>query len=182
MSTSMETRPTHKSLPRLIIPLGSRRVEPEEITVSRVEDFLNYCIKNKKAPITRLPDFAFIPAPGTPVSSPDDKGDQKKGKKFGKMPSIREDPEDRGTLAFTDCEYDRLEALQAELAKIKVVHRDLYLETTIDPTNREIMTKCREARTKREEINNDISNIYGKRAIRRNFRRDANNPKGITNW
>ncbi|KAI2780103.1 hypothetical protein F4815DRAFT_499902 [Daldinia loculata] len=182
MSTNKDTRLTHKSLPQLIIPLGSRRVEPEEITVSRVEDFLDYCIKNKKAPITRLPDIAFIPPPGTSGSSSGDTGDQGKGKEPEKKPSSHEDQEDPDTLAFTDCEYDRLEALQAELAKVKVLHQKLYLETTVGSNKREAMAKCKKARTEREHINNEISEIYRKRGIRRDFRRDANHPKGIKNW
>ncbi|KAI1654355.1 hypothetical protein F4813DRAFT_371497 [Daldinia decipiens] len=176
------TRLTHKSLPRLIIPLGSRRMEPEEITVSRVKDFLDYCIKNKKAPITRLPDIAFIPPPGTPGSGSGSTGDQKKGKEPEKKPSSHEEQENPDTIAFTDCEYDRLEALQAQLAEVKVLHHNLYHQTTVDRNNREAMTKCKKARAEREQINNEISEIYRKRAIRRDFRRDANNPKGIKNW
>ncbi|KAI1478676.1 hypothetical protein F4774DRAFT_410672 [Daldinia eschscholtzii] len=182
MSANRGIRLTHKSLPELIIPLGSRRVEPEEITASRVEGFLRHCDKNKKAPITRLPDIAHIPPPGTLDTSIVGKGGNKKGIKPLNLPSIREELEDPNTLAFTDCESDRLDYLQAELARAKELHKDLYLETHIDPNNREVMEKCREARKRREELNNEISGIYRRREIRRQFRRDANHPKGVANW
>ncbi|KAI8960325.1 hypothetical protein F5Y11DRAFT_349577 [Daldinia sp. FL1419] len=179
MSTKSNTRPTHKSLPALIIPRG-RRSEPEEISASQVTRFLKFCDMNKRAPITRLPDLALLPAPGTPDSGTTWNGD--KGTEHQSNTSRYDESQDPETIAFTDRESVDLAALQEQLAKVKLEHTDLYLETSIEPNNREIMLKCRQTRLKREKLNSDIAEIFRKRGIRRDFRRDANNIKGVSNW
>ncbi|KAI0848751.1 hypothetical protein F5Y00DRAFT_262220 [Daldinia vernicosa] len=185
MSIDKNTRLTHKSLPKLIIPKGNRRVEPEEITASRVEDFLDYCIKFGKAPITRLPDIAdiaFISLSGTLDSSSGDTRRWKKGKKPEKEPYSNEDQKDPDTIAFTACDYRSLDALQAELAEVKVLHEHALRKLLENKTDKKALLVCRTVRMKREEIDNEISEILRKRTIRRKFRQDYNNPPGLTNW
>ncbi|KAI1468220.1 uncharacterized protein F4812DRAFT_458652 [Daldinia caldariorum] len=181
MPANVITRPTHKHLPEVMVPPRSRREPPKEITVSHVEGFLNHRDKNRKTLIARLTNLALIPCLGTPDVSLSKKGDGTKGKGSAKEPSNRENLEGPSTLEFTDHESERLQYLEAELAKAKALHKDLYYETHIGLNDREVTKKCREIRKRREQLDNEISEMYRNRNVRRNFRWGANHPEGVTN-
>ncbi|KAI1803189.1 hypothetical protein F4811DRAFT_354187 [Daldinia bambusicola] len=169
MPANATMRPTHKSLPELMVPPRSRREPPEEITARRVEGFLSHRDNNKKELMARLTELALIPCPGTPGASSGEKGAEKKGREFAKEASGRKNLEGTSAPSFTERESERLEHLQTELAKVKALHKDLYYETHIDPSDREVMKKCRETRKRREQLDNEISEMYRERNIRRNF-------------
>ncbi|KAI1455155.1 hypothetical protein F4805DRAFT_477115 [Annulohypoxylon moriforme] len=185
MEPVRETRPTPQSLPRLTIPSSRYKTEPEEITTTRVESFLDFCTKHKKAPLTRLPSLPLVPPPPSPDSESDT--DKTKNKNKGSrslekgLTSLKiENPPD--TLAFTENEQDVLDARKAEYEHAKEQHTEAILELQIDPKNRETIQKCRHWRQIRERLNLEMSLIWDRREIRRKFRKDANNPKGIQNW
>ncbi|KAI1207606.1 uncharacterized protein F4807DRAFT_469128 [Annulohypoxylon truncatum] len=187
METTQGTRPTPQSLPRLIIPSNRYEPEPEEITTRRVASFLDFCAKYKKAPLTRLPSIPLIsPPPASDSESDTDatkcktKNKNRQGTEDG-IASLRFD-NPPNTLAFTENEWEVLETKQAEYEHAKAQHTEAILEMQADPKDRKILQKCKHWRQIRERLNLEMSLIWEKREIRRNFRRDANNPKGIKNW
>ncbi|KAI1136453.1 hypothetical protein F5Y05DRAFT_420188 [Hypoxylon sp. FL0543] len=182
MSVSKGTRPTPQSLPRLTIPEGRRKQEPEEITTTRVDSFLDFCWKHNKAPLTRLPSVDLVlPAPESDSESDSDSSDEKGENAKSKSTTPASD-NDLDTLAFTDNEWDLIEAKKADYEYAKAQHTESILELQADPKDRKALNRCKHWRTARELLNSEMSLIWQKREIRRNFRRDANNPRGITNW
>ncbi|KAI1086664.1 hypothetical protein F5B19DRAFT_478357 [Rostrohypoxylon terebratum] len=182
METPQGTRPTHQSLPKLTIPSRRHEPEPEEITTTRVADFLDYCAKHKKAPLTRLPSIPLV-LPATSASESDagkstDKETEDIERDIGKLTADKPP----NTLDFTENEWEVLDAKKAEYEEAKALHTEAILEMQADPKNRSLMMKCRHWRQVRERLNLEISLIWDRREIRRNFRRDANHPKGIHNW
>ncbi|KAI2463921.1 hypothetical protein F4781DRAFT_414797 [Annulohypoxylon bovei var. microspora] len=86
------------------------------------------------------------------------------------------------TLAFTENEWEVLEAKKAEYENAKAEHTESILEMQADPKDRRLIQRCKHWRLARERLNLEMSLIWERREIRRNFRRDANHPKGIENW
>ncbi|KAI0891451.1 hypothetical protein F4806DRAFT_501003 [Annulohypoxylon nitens] len=187
METPQGTRPTPQSLPKLTIPSGRHKPEPEEITTSRVENFLEYCAKHKKAPLTRLPSIPLaLPDPTSASELDVDKAKDKTPDKEtndieGGIASLNFD-KPPNTLDFTENEWEVLDAKKAEYEEAKAQHTEAILEMQAEPKNRSLVMKCKQWRQVRERLNLEISLIWERREIRRNFRRDANNPKGIQNW
>ncbi|KAI1397664.1 hypothetical protein F4819DRAFT_503187 [Hypoxylon fuscum] len=181
MSASKVDRPTPQSLPRLKIPKQRHHPEPEEITMSRAEGFLEYCRKNKRAPITRLPSIPLIPPPGPDSDLSLNEGSHENIEDLQKLSQLNivNTPD---TLAFTDNEQDELEARKAELVKVKEKHTEYYLEIIADPKDREATRQCKHWRQIRERLNLEISIILERREMRRKFRKEFNHVPGVTNW
>ncbi|KAL7619923.1 hypothetical protein AAE478_010470 [Parahypoxylon ruwenzoriense] len=180
-------RPTPQSLPRLRIPEGRYKMEPEEITTSRAESFLNFCQKHKKAPLTRLPTIALIPLPESETDS-EDQGKQK-GKEESRSSSdraraVKEDGGDKTptTLDFTLQEWVELDAKKAAYEEAKAQHTNWILEVQADPRDREAIRTCKRWRLERERLHLEMELILGHRKIRREFRRDFNNIPGLKGW
>ncbi|KAI1385423.1 uncharacterized protein F4822DRAFT_432274 [Hypoxylon trugodes] len=180
MSDEKTSRPTPQSLPKLTIPTEPRRSDPEEITISRVDDFLGYCQKYKRAPITHLP--LIPPPPATHSGSEPESAEGSKKKDGETKEDNHADPDVLDTLAFTEHESDELEIKQALLEEAKKQHEKWYAEFNVDKKSRETLQKCKHWRQIREQLTLEISMIWGRREIRRNFRRDANHIKGLENW
>ncbi|KAI1101605.1 hypothetical protein F4804DRAFT_293106 [Jackrogersella minutella] len=187
MSILTGTRPTPQSLPKLRIPSDRHKPEPEEITTSRVVGFLEFCRKHKKAPLTRLPSLPLVLPPPEVDSESDTDGSENKAKcKDNK--NIEKDMRNLAidspldTLAFTEHEWVVLEAKRKEYEHAKAQHADSILEMQADKRDRKLMEQCRFWRHTREQLNLEIALIMDRRQIRRNFRRDANNPPGLENW
>ncbi|KAI0836932.1 hypothetical protein F5Y06DRAFT_298168 [Hypoxylon sp. FL0890] len=177
MPISEGTRPTPQSLPKLTIPKGRHKPEPEEITTSRVDGFLDFCRKHNKAPLTKLPTIALVLPP--PESDSDS---EEKGEETEKKPASPDPDRELDTLAFTENEWEVIEAKKREYEYAKAQHTEWILEMQADPKDRKALNMCKYWRQTRERLNLEMSLIWRKREIRRDFRRDANNPKGITNW
>ncbi|OTB02032.1 hypothetical protein M426DRAFT_25046 [Hypoxylon sp. CI-4A] len=181
MSHGEHMRPTPQSLPRLVIPTYSYKPEPEEITASRVESFLEYCKQHKRAPLTRLPTAPLILPPPEPEFEEDpEKIDSEARKERKPSYPIPDLPPD--TLAFTENEGDVLEDLVARCAEAETNHTDWILELRFNPKDREVLDKCRHWRQVRERLNLEKELVWKKREIRRNFRKDSNHIPGLTNW
>ncbi|KAI0382518.1 hypothetical protein F5Y04DRAFT_279806 [Hypomontagnella monticulosa] len=184
MSDNNGTRPTPQSLPKLTIPRRRYEPTPEEITVSRREDFLKFCRKYGKAPLTKNDhdklcklepvkiNIPLIPPP--PESETASEGSKNKPK--------APDPEKPLTLCFTENEWVELQDKEAEMAIARKRHAAWILELQADPRDRTAIEQCRRWRLTRERLILEIDLIRGHRRIRRNFRRDANNPHGLKNW
>ncbi|KAI1771452.1 hypothetical protein F4818DRAFT_204440 [Hypoxylon cercidicola] len=184
MATSKETRPTPQSLPKLTIPAGLYEQEPEEITASRAEEFLEYCCENKRAPITRLPSIPLAPAADLESDTNPSGKETEWESNLESCPTSRTcvDSTDLDTLAFTANECDDLDAKEAELNEAKAQHTEWYTELLAFPKDRNAILKCRHFRLARERLNKEIALIYERREIRRKFRQDFNNVEGLENW
>ncbi|KAI1371279.1 hypothetical protein F4677DRAFT_464374 [Hypoxylon crocopeplum] len=185
MSTNENNRPTPQSLPRLRIPTGRHKTEPEEITVSRVDEFLDFCWKHKKAPLTRLPTIPLLPPPDGNLYSDSD-SEETKAKDNNRA---KNDPDSHGndaaaldTLAFTDNEVGDIEAIKAKMEEAKAQHTEWVLEMQADPKDRNALNQCRHWRKTRERLTVEMELILERRDIRRRFRQDYNHIKGLTNW
>ncbi|XXH01335.1 hypothetical protein Hte_007693 [Hypoxylon texense] len=175
MTASKETRPTPQSLPKLTIPTGRYVEEPEEITVSRAEDFLEYCQVHKRAPITRIPSF---PRTNSGSLGTDSKySGTTDSSENPKTPSLTYDScrDDPATLAFTANEWDNLDAKEAELRDAKEKHKEWYTELLAFNKDRNAIQQCKHWRLTRERLNEEIATILRRREIRRLFRKDFNN-------
>ncbi|KAI0886909.1 uncharacterized protein GGS22DRAFT_186989 [Annulohypoxylon maeteangense] len=162
MQSIQETRPTPQSLPKLIIPSGRYKPEPEEITTRRVESFLAYCVKHKKAPLTRLPSIPLIPPPPSSDSESDTDGTKDETKNEDSQDIEKgvadlkiDNPPD--TLAFTENEWEVLEARRTEYQHAKAEHTEAILEMQADPRDRKTMLRARHWRKIRERINLEIA-------------------------
>ncbi|KAI1763490.1 hypothetical protein GGR53DRAFT_467263 [Hypoxylon sp. FL1150] len=183
MTASKQTRPTPQSLPKLTIPTVRYKQEPEEITVSRVDNFLKHCREYKRAPITRLPSWplaAPIPATNSDLSANPSRNDNFEG--WENLETCADSPEDPQTLAFTANEWDEKDAKEAELKDVKAKHTEWYNELVAFPGDRNAIEQCKHYRLIRERLLAEIDAILKRREFRREFRRDYNRPKGVENW
>ncbi|KAI0114625.1 hypothetical protein F4776DRAFT_673891 [Hypoxylon sp. NC0597] len=180
MTVNVETRHTRQSLPRLEIPEGRHKTEPEEITTRRVDAFLDYCRKNSEGRCTHLPSAAIVlPAPEMDsVADSNEVKDDKADKRPASPDTLEEGMQ---TLAFTDREWEVLESLKAEHEHAKAQHEDWLLELHADP-NRHALSQCKYWRKIREQLNAEMELINERRNIRKKFRQSANNPEGVENW
>ncbi|KAI0165259.1 hypothetical protein GGR52DRAFT_575350 [Hypoxylon sp. FL1284] len=159
MTTDKQTRPTPQSLPRLQIPASLYEQEPEEITTSRADEFLRYCREHNRAPPA--------PVPRAPSQPP--------------APSRPRTPVPR-SLAFTEREWEELDARTVALAEAKQRHTECYDELRAFARDRNAVLQCRRARFDRQRIDAEIEGILRRREVRREFRRDFNHVEGLENW
>ncbi|KAI1412836.1 hypothetical protein F5Y13DRAFT_162731 [Hypoxylon sp. FL1857] len=182
MSTNEETRPSPQSLPRLTIPTSRRNTEPEEITMNRVEAFLESCRKNRNASLSRLPSAALVLPPPDMDFDSDSSEKDKEHRKEEQVPANSGEDDELDTLDFTAREEEEMEAKKAAYEYAKAQHTNWILELQADPKDRKAISKCRYWRLTRERLNLEMSMICRKRNIRKNFRTYANEPEGIENW
>ncbi|KAI2631316.1 hypothetical protein GGS26DRAFT_591198 [Hypomontagnella submonticulosa] len=187
MSNSNGTRPTPQSLPKLRIPRNRYEPKPEEITESRRDEFLAYCQRYGKAPLTKSEhDKLCNPRPrqfNIPLIPPPPESDSDSNEgRYKRSAEARRREKELDTLCFTENERAELEVKEAEMAEARRQHTEWIHELQAFPRDRETIEQCRHWRLTRERLILEIELIRSHRQVRRNFRRDANNPKGLTNW
>ncbi|KAI1075971.1 hypothetical protein F5B20DRAFT_584719 [Whalleya microplaca] len=152
------SRPTPHTLPKLVIP-QSNNPTPEEITISRTEDFLRFYTENKYAPVHTLP----LPNP---------KPEEEQGEDAQKIQN--KSPVMSATLMFTTREWEELDAKKVAYEEMKTQHTYWYEEMKRKPKDPEVIRQCRYFRQLRENLDMEMSALQDRRRIRREARQDLN--------
>ncbi|KAI0005750.1 hypothetical protein F4779DRAFT_620892 [Xylariaceae sp. FL0662B] len=174
-STSRPSRPTPHTLPKLRIPQRCSPT-PEEITISRADDFLRFCAKHKRAPVTILP---------LPIPKEEEEEEKERKKKKAEEGAADSGIRDRNhvttpaTLQFTTREWEELDAKKAAYEEVKASHTHWLNEMKRNSTDREAVRQCRHFRELRQSLDMEISALQDRRRIRREFRRDFNKIPGL---
>lgn len=193
-------RPTHKSLPRLIIPQNSAP-EPEEITSSKKEEFILFCDENGFPPPNSAQFLEYsqlvgmVPKVSLSSSSNSFKEESSSvlegAELSAAVPENEEiDGEDEEEEEIPTIEFDRrdrreLSRLKAELEIVKAQHSE-YLQKVLEERpegvckiyhrNRRVenLKECQRLRLDRERLGAAIALIPERLRIRREFRCDFN--------
>ncbi|KAI1181487.1 hypothetical protein F5B17DRAFT_436737 [Nemania serpens] len=159
-------RPTHRSLPKLLIPVY-RGPAPKEIPPSQVKFFTNImAARSPQAPGSLLPLPVLLPSSA--------------GKSCPLTTDVEHDPYLEDVETPLTLQFNRIDALELsqwkELTRsLRESHADALDQLHDNPRDSKLREKVRAFRAERENNLNAISQAYDRRHIRKNFRKDFNN-------
>ncbi|KAI1421215.1 hypothetical protein F5Y12DRAFT_718691 [Xylaria sp. FL1777] len=163
-------RPTHLSLPKLIIkPHGGPA--PTQIPTAQIDYFINIIAAQPRKPITLLPLPVF---PGSPNHN-------------FRLQSNGEHPDPYltdlltpVTIQFTNNEALELEQWQQIVGGMRNAHAETLEQLMHNPKDTLLRKEVRRLRSEREKHATAIAQIHERRRIRKAFRRDFNH--ALVGW
>ncbi|KAI3325433.1 hypothetical protein HD806DRAFT_533103 [Xylariaceae sp. AK1471] len=167
-------RPTHLSLPRLIIN-PHRGPAPEEIPANKINWFMEFIVSHQQAPPITLLPLPILPASPThnfnslsPVSLGSYQAHQTH------LDPYLVDLPTPTTIQFTEIEAIELEQWIEIKGSMSKAHFEALNQLLEDPSDTKAKEEVRKLRCAREENASAIAQIHDRRQIRRNFRKDFN--------
>lgn len=167
---SHKQRPSHRSLPKLIIYPHQGPV-PEEIPPHAVEYFLQFTTTYRRAPPLYL-----MPLPVHPTSPTwKTKANSSKAQWPHAHPDpYLEDPPTPAEMQFTEIEAEVIQEWK-EIKEVMTKEANEAMDKyQADPRDTQAKEEVRRLRKVREENADAIAQIHERRRIRRNFRKDFN--------